>query len=116
MRNTNEIKALEFVKANLFRKDYWIKKLALIFLCIVHDFTKYKECRSLADLFYWPDGICLDMAVIAVFIVIGLWSLWDDISIYVDSTEDIFDEIYAKIFAGVCYEELDDEEGDMTWE
>lgn len=109
MRNINDIKALHVIKANLSRKDYWMKKLALIFLCIVHDFTKYKECRSVADLFYWPEGICADMVVMSLFIVIGVWSLWDDISIYVDSTEGIFERVYAS-FCDNLSEDLQDED------
>lgn len=104
------LKVLKIMKQRLIRKEYLIKKLTLIVLCIIHDFTKYKKCRNLVDLFYWPKGKCLDMAVIAMFIVIGLWSLWDDISIYVDSTEVVFAQGDEKILEDEYYDAIDDEE------
>ena len=47
-----------------------LKIVALLALCRVHDFTRYKVCRSFSDLFYWPEGLCIDMFVIYGFFLI----------------------------------------------
>ena len=62
-------------------KGYVIKRLILFALCIVHDFTKYKLCRSFADIFYWPEGFCADMVVIALFFLFAILCVLDDFKI-----------------------------------
>ena len=60
-----------------FKALYIIKAIALIILCRVHDFTRYKVCRSFSDLFYWPEGPCVDMLVIFSFFIIGAFMMYD---------------------------------------
>lgn len=48
-------------------------------LCRVHDYTRYKPCRSLQDLFYWPNGICLDTAVVFAAIITALLVAYDEL-------------------------------------
>lgn len=57
---------------------YWIPKLALIILCLIHDKTKYHTARSIQELFYWPEGFCMDMVVVAAFFIIAAISLYGD--------------------------------------
>ena len=33
----------------------------------IHEYTKYINSRSISDIFYWPEGPCLDMLVIGLF-------------------------------------------------
>lgn len=61
----------------VFKVMYFIKAIALIVLCRVHDFTRYKVCRTLSDLYYWPEGMCVDMIVIFSFFVIGVLLIYD---------------------------------------
>ena len=63
---------------------YLIKKICILILCVVHEFTKYKTCHNFYDLFYWPDGFCADTIVIITFFTIGAWTLWDDWKIFDD--------------------------------
>lgn len=58
---------------------YWIIRLILLGLCFLHDYTKYKTARNLKDLFYWPEGICLDTIVVITALTIS-------ICIFVDET------------------------------
>lgn len=75
------------------RPSYVIKKAAIIILCVLHDFTKYHTAKTVWDLFYWPNGLCIDMVVVAAFFIVGLLSLWDDSKIidqalYISRFED----------------------------
>ncbi|MBQ0027512.1 MAG: hypothetical protein KBS96_02800 [Lachnospiraceae bacterium] len=60
-----------------FKVLYLIKAIALFVLCRVHDFTRYKVCRTFSDLFYWPEGLCVDMLVIFSFFIIGALMMYD---------------------------------------
>ena len=63
------------------RPQYLSKKLILFLLCVIHDHTRYQVCRRISDLFYWPDGFCLDMIVVGLFGIVFVLSSWDDIQI-----------------------------------
>ena len=67
---------------NIKRPGYWLPKILLIVLCLIHDKTKYHTARSIADLFYWPDGFCIDMAVMTMFFMVTLWCVWEDSKIF----------------------------------
>lgn len=56
----------------VLRTKYIVESLTLIILCQIHEYTKYHTARTLKDLFYWPDGLCMDMAVIGVFFIVAL--------------------------------------------
>jgi len=74
--------------------QYLTKKFCIVILCMVHDLTKYKICHNFFDLFYWPDGFCLDTLVIIAFFAVCAWTFCDDYKIYEDlcleGTEDEF--------------------------
>lgn len=74
------------VKGLLFRfiydKKFWIYRMVLIGLCRLHDFTKYKTARNFDDLFYWPEGLCLDMVVIFAFFVIAAMCIYNDFALF----------------------------------
>ena len=63
---------------NLKRPMYWVPKVLLIALCVIHDRTKYQTAKSISELFYWPDGVCIDMAVMAMFFMVTIWCIWED--------------------------------------
>lgn len=44
-----------------------IELFALRGLLEIHEYTKYINCRSISDIFYWSEGPCLDMLVIGLF-------------------------------------------------
>ena len=48
-----------------------VPRILLLALCLIHEKTKYHTARSIAELFYWPDGFCADMVVIALFVVVA---------------------------------------------
>ena len=60
-------------------RAWFLKSMLLLGLCKVHEFTRYKACRSITDLFYWPEGFCLDTVVVIAFFLIGVWILFDEI-------------------------------------
>ena len=60
---------------------YFSKRIILAVLCIMHDFTKYHTARSIAEVFYWPEGFCLDMVVVAAFFATLILCMWDDFKI-----------------------------------
>ena len=64
------MKIIKTTYRQIFIPKIIIKWSILIFLIKIHDYTKYKFCRSFADLFYWPDGICLDTIVVISTLII----------------------------------------------
>lgn len=83
----------QLFKSKFLTMDYLWKKITLLALCRIHDFTRYKVCRSLSDLFYWPDGFCADTVVVILVFVIGLLSLWDDINIWAGLINEFVDDV-----------------------
>ncbi len=63
---------------NIKRPLYWIPKVLLIVFCVLHEQTKYQTARNIEELFYWPEGPCMDMIVLALFGAVGIWSLWKE--------------------------------------
>lgn len=56
-----------------------ISKLLLVLMCGIHEFTKYTNCRSIGELFYWPEGFwCWDMVVVVLFLSLGVWIVYRD--------------------------------------
>ena len=68
---------------------YLLKKVGILLLCFIHEFTKYKMCRNFSDLFYWPDGFCADTVVIIAFFVLAGWCVWDDLRIVADIESNV---------------------------
>ncbi|MGO5232070.1 hypothetical protein ACTQ1U_13560 [Thermoguttaceae bacterium LCP21S3_D4] len=64
---------------SLYSYSFILKSLVLVILCYVHDFTRYMVCRSVRDLFYWPEGPCLDMVVVVAFMIDALLILGETI-------------------------------------
>lgn len=73
--------------------------LLLLITCCVHNFTRYKVCRSVSDLFYWPEGPCLDMIVVLVFLIDALLILIEMIYkfIMVIKEDCIKEDIFERI-------------------
>ena len=57
---------------------YFSKRIILALLCVLHDFTKYHTARTIAEVFYWPEGLCLDMVVVFAFFMVLFLCVWDD--------------------------------------
>ena len=68
----------------VFKPQYYVKRLLLIILCNIHEYTKYHTARSFKDLFYWPEGLCIDMLVIACFFLIALLAVRDDFKFLIE--------------------------------
>lgn len=66
-----------------FKIMYLAKVALLLILCRVHDYTRYKVCRSFSDLFYWPGGLCADMAVVLGVFLLGALICWDQGKIFI---------------------------------
>ena len=60
---------------------YFSKRIILAVLCVMHDFTKYHTARTIAEVFYWPEGLCLDMVVVAASFATLILCMWDDFKI-----------------------------------
>ena len=55
------------------------KLIVLRVLAEFHEYTKYCHARSFSDLFYWPDGPCMDMAVVFGLIAVACCLLYETI-------------------------------------
>lgn len=88
-----EISAWQIYKSRVLTLDYIWKKVALLIICRIHDYTRYKICRSFSDLFYWPDGFCADTVVIILFLTIGMLSIWDDANIISSCSSGFIDDV-----------------------
>lgn len=106
----NRLSAWQIYKRRIFTPSYLWKKLALLIICRIHDFTRYKICRSFSDLFYWPDGFCADTVVVILFFAIALLSLWDDASIVASCSKGIFSDIKDVLKIGLKI--MDEDEWD----
>lgn len=58
-----------------------VRIMLVFFLCRIHEYTRYKFCRTIQDLFYWPNGICLDTFVVIAAIIISLTVAYDELKI-----------------------------------
>lgn len=71
----------QFIKKYVFTKVFIIPRIILLLLLLIHENIKPRTIRTLQDMFYWPDGICLDMIIVYVFLIgslhILLMDLWD---------------------------------------
>jgi len=72
----------------------YLKRAALLILVYVHEYTKFCTARTIWELFYWPDGICLDMAVILAFFLIAGMCAYDDMKFFKNYFRDDDDEKY----------------------
>lgn len=88
-----EKSAWQVYKSRVLTLDYIWKKVALLIICRIHDYTRYKICRSFSDLFYWPDGFCADTVVIILFFTIGMLSIWDDANIISSCSSGFIDDL-----------------------
>lgn len=100
----------QIYKNRIFSQDYLWKKVVLLILCRIHDFTRYKICRSFSDLFYWPDGFCADTIVVMLFFAIALFSLWDDVNIVARCSKGIFSDMKDVLKTGLKI--IDEDEWD----
>lgn len=83
--------------SSVFKAMYILKIFAVIVLCRIHDFTRYKVCRSFTDLFYWPEGWCIDMLVVFLIFLLGAFLIIDDLAFLNKSKVKIDDETENKI-------------------
>lgn len=90
---SEEKSVLQIYISSILTIDYLWKKIALIIICRIHDYTRYKICRSFSDLFYWPDGFCADTVVIILFFTIGMLSIWDDANNIANCLKAIIDDL-----------------------
>ena len=63
--------------STVFKIMYLAKAVMILVLCRVHDFTRYKVCRSFTDLFYWPEGPCIDMLVVFGVLLLDFLLFYD---------------------------------------
>lgn len=80
---------IRIIKKHIMMPRYFLKKMGILLLCIVHEFTKYKTCRNFSDLFYWPDGFCADTVVIIAFFALAGWCVWEDLRIMADIKSNV---------------------------
>lgn len=68
---------LRYIFGLLLKPSFLVKVMVLMTLTEMHEYTKYKLCRSIQDLFYWPEGFCADTVVISLFFVFVFLVLLD---------------------------------------
>lgn len=56
--------------------DYLGKCLAVLILLEIHEYTKYPTDNRF-NIFYWPEGICLDVFAVMGILSLSIWVLWD---------------------------------------
>lgn len=108
--DSDQLSAWQIYKSKVLTPNYLWKKVALMILCRIHDFTRYKVCRSLTDLFYWPDGFCVDTVVIILFFAVALLSLWDDANILADCSRGFINDLKFILKTGLKL--MDEDEWD----
>ena len=67
---------------------FWLSRAGLIVLLFLHEMTKTRIRRSFAELFYWPEGFCVDMVVVIVFFVVAFICVANDLKIFKKSCEN----------------------------
>lgn len=56
------------------------KKLLMWFLFYLHDMTKYYDATGYPAMFYWPEGICANMFVVAGILTLAIVIITEDCS------------------------------------
>ena len=101
---SKERNVLDYLKNYMSSRCFWVTRILALGLCILHDKTKYKVCRSFTDLFHWPNGFCLDMIVVITFFLVVMIILYLD---YVHVVQPIGDETEAIILEEKSRIEMD---------
>ena len=73
----------------LFSPGSCIRRGLVLTLMIIHEFTKYHTARTIMELFYWPDGLCLDMFVVGTFFLAGMWCLYQDVKYFTAAYKNV---------------------------
>lgn len=68
----------------LFSIKSILTKAILLALMFLHGKTKYYTyASSLKDMFYWPEGICADMFVVAGIFTMIVYIAWLETSVFI---------------------------------
>lgn len=74
--------------------SFIIKAMTVVALCRIHEYTRYRLCRTIGDLFYWPDGFCLDMVIVFAAIAVAIFAMYDEMIIL----QHVMSRIEAKAY------------------
>lgn len=89
-KSTNVLKNL---LVEMLSPQYFIRFVFLYMLCKVHDITKYKVVRKFVDLFYWPDGFCLDTIVVIMYFVVYVQLIYLSLKICIKGIKEIYKDL-----------------------
>ena len=76
----------------IFKPRYLVRFILLYMLCKVHNVTKYKVARNFMDLFYWPEGFCLDTVVVIVFVVVYIQLMYLSFKICIKGAKENYQD------------------------
>lgn len=93
---SKESNVLDCLKNYMSSRCFWIPRILALGLCFLHDKTKYKVCRSFTDLFYWPNGFCLDMVVVIAFFPAVIISIYFDYERVLKPVWDEMESVFRK--------------------
>ncbi len=73
---------MKFLKTMVRDKWFWSLRGLLIMLLVLHEYYRTITRRSFTELFYWPEGICIDMIIVISFFCIAVICIENDIRLF----------------------------------
>lgn len=58
------------------------KCVAILILLQIHEYAKYPT-NNRFNVFYWPEGICLDTFAVIGVLILAVWLIWDQFRFWV---------------------------------
>lgn len=98
MRNKNS--SIMKIWNEMCKPSIYIRSFLLIVLGRVHEITKYKTARSIKELFYRPEGFCIDTIVVIGILVLIVQIAYLCGGVFVKQIKQDYNEImkeYKKI-------------------
>ena len=87
-----------------------IELYALRVLLEIHEATKYINCHSISDIFYWPEDPCLDMLVVGLLFLDCIILIAEEIRSIRKANKEYNFEIDRELHELIEKEELSKEE------
>lgn len=72
----------------VFSKQFCLGRALLIILCLVHEKTKFHTARTIKEVFYWPNGFCIDTVIVIAFFAVVTYCIYCDCIFYLEVIRD----------------------------
>lgn len=63
-------------------KQFCLGRVLLMILCMIHEKTKFHTARTIKEVFYWPNGFCLDTVIVIAFFTVVTYCIYCDCIFY----------------------------------